>query len=45
MNAMISIREDQNKYRVFDGDLQLACFSSKVAAENFSKNAATKQSK
>jgi hypothetical protein len=45
MNAMISIREDKNKYRVVDGDLQLACFSSKTAAENFCKNVAPKQSK
>lgn len=40
MNSTISIREDQNRYRVFDGELQLACFSSKTAAEDFSKQIA-----
>jgi hypothetical protein len=35
MNDTIRIQEDQNKYRVFDGELQLACFSSKTAAEDY----------
>ena len=44
MNSTIMIRQDQNKYRVFDGELQLACFSSKTAAEAFSKQI-TRQAK
>lgn len=38
MTLNITIREYQNsKYQVFDGELLLACFGSKAAAETFAQ--------
>ncbi len=35
MNTTITIRENNSKYQVFDGELLLACFGSKTAAEEY----------
>ena len=47
MNVAIMIRENSNsKYQVFDGEILLACFGSKSAAEEYAKVAqATASSK